>query len=167
MKHPALLLLLVVLASAAIAVYGGFYLWANISKPPEVRVSGVEYNVTEKISILGAEVPTKISLLIHLEVYNPNIISITITNASYQAYLNSMPVGEGTIKGPVEITAKANTTTTSEVQISSIRVIAGILETADTGTLKAKINGTVYVNMPIIGPKPLQLNHEAEILKIN
>lgn len=165
MKPPVLLFFLAVFA--AITVYCGFYLWANISKQPEVSVTGVGYNVTEKITVLGAEVPTKISLQIHLEVYNPNIISITITNASYEVYLNSMPVGEGTLKGPVEIPAKSKTTTTSEIEISSLQAAAGLLKTADTGTLKAKINGTVYISMPIIGPKPVQIDQETEILKIN
>ncbi|MFH1126017.1 MAG: LEA type 2 family protein [Candidatus Altiarchaeota archaeon] len=165
MKPVFLLFLLLIFT--AIALYLGIYLWTNISKQPEVSVSGVEYRVAEKISILGAEVPTKIALLVHLEVYNPNIISITVTDASYQVYLNSMPVGEGTVTGPVEIQAKAKTTTTSEVKISSLQAVAGMLETADTGTLKAKINGTINIKIPIIGTRPVYLNQETEILKIN
>ena len=154
------LLVAVIIFSAA-----GILLWNNISKTPQVSVSSVDYRIDDKITLFGVEVPTKVTLLPTIRVSNPNIIPVTISGANYQLYLNGVPVGNGTLSEPVELKARANTTFTSEVGISRIQAVKGVIEAYKTKTIKAKIDGIVYVQIPLIGSVPIPLSQEVEVLK--
>jgi len=145
---------------------GGFILWQNVTQKPEVKVTGIDYRIEDKISVLGVEIPTNITLITELEVYNPNIIPLTITDAKYQVYLNDVPLGNGSLKKPVEIQPKSKGKATAEASISSLSGIRGALGSIQIGTMKAGISGEVYLKLPVVGVRAFPIKEEKEI-KIN
>jgi len=156
------------LALAAIALVivialAGVWVWDNISKPPEVSVAGVDYRIDEKTSIFVVEIPTKVTLLLNVSIYNPNIIPITVTGADYRLYVNNVSVGNGSIKEPFVLEARSTTTVVPEISLSGMDALASFVDVFTTGKAKARVEGTVYVDIPLIGPQPITISQEKSL----
>ena len=122
-----------------IILFAGMWVWNNVSKPPEVSVAGVDYRVDDKTSIFGVEIPTKVTLLLNVSIYNPNIIPITVTGADYRLYVNNVSVGNGSIKKPFVLEARSTTTVVPEISLSGMDALASLVDVFTTVNAKARV----------------------------
>ena len=152
--------LLALLLMAAFAA--SLYVWQGVTRVPQFQVKTVAYNVTDRITVLGVDVPTNVKLIVELEAYNPNILSLRVVGGSYGVFLNDVRVGEGSVPA-VEIPSGGRKTMDTEVTLSTASGIAGIMGAIQKGEMKARIDGEAYVELPVIGVKKLKFEKEANV----
>jgi LEA14-like dessication related protein len=155
----------IVAAVVALAVLtaAGVYVWRNITKQPEVEVTGFTYNVTDEVTVLGVSIPTEVSVLMELEIQNPNIIPIMLSGGTYTVELNNISVGEGTIPA-FKVPAGSKRKIDSEVRFSAVSSLKAVLNAVKEGSLAGRVSGEVYVNIPVLGRITIPFTEERDII---
>jgi len=154
----AVLLLLIVVSG------GGYYVWEGVTREPEVEVAGVDYEVVDSVSLFGVVVPTNVSVIVGVEVYNPNIISFTLQGGSYDVFVNDVKVGEGVLPEGVEVPADGIESFESEIQLDAVSGVKGLIEALGSGMLTAKVDGNAYVEVPLLGVREIRFSQERELV---
>ncbi|MBD3387343.1 MAG: hypothetical protein GF416_00150 [Candidatus Altiarchaeales archaeon] len=154
-------------AAVALAVLlvsaGGYYVYVNSTQQPTVTLKEIEYAGSESVNVLGVDVPKQLKFNVSLDVENPNMLSLKVTGAYYQLYLNDEPVGEGSIKGPVEVPARSGKELTSEVDISVLSGAKGLLEYLQGREIALTARGSATVELPLVGVQTIPFEERQNI----
>lgn len=157
--RTVILLFIVFLAMAAGM---GAYLWDGVTGEPEIDVVGVGYRVDEKITVLGIDVPKSVTFLVDLEAYNPNILAVKVLGGEYTVFVGDVEVGQGSIP-EVEIPADSRIPVETEVKVSALEGLKGVMGSLKEGTLTVKVVGEAEVGVPILGTQKLSFTKEKSI----
>jgi LEA14-like dessication related protein len=154
------------LALTLVFAAAAYYVYEGVTMEPEVTVTGVSYRVDDSVSILGFEVPTALTFLVGLKVYNPNIISFTVEDVSYKVYVNDVAVGDGSIPEAVTVESKSRKSFTSEVDVSAAGALASLIDILSTGEASARVEGHADVKLPLVGVRRITFSQQHDVFKV-
>ena len=133
-------------------------------KQPEVLLKSVSVKGFESINLLIVEIPTEVIFSVVLEVYNPNFLGATVTDVEYDLYVNDVYVGKGSLPRAVTIPANGKTNVETEVSVSVSSSIQALVTTIQQGSATAKVNGNVYIGVPIRGSISVPFSEEQRLV---
>lgn len=99
-----------------------------------------------------------------LDVYNPNFLGATVTDVEYDLYVNDVYVGKGSLPRSVTIPANGKTNVETEVSVSVPSTIQALITTIQQRGATAKINGNVYISVPILGSISVPFSEEQKLV---
>lgn len=133
-------------------------------KQPEVSLKSVSVKEVENIDLLIVEIPTEVIFSVALDVYNPNFLGATVTDVEYDLYVNDVYVGKGFLPRSVTIPANGKTNVETEVSVSVPSTIQALITTIQQRGATAKVNGKVYISVPILGSISVPFSEEQKLV---
>ncbi|MFH1403476.1 MAG: LEA type 2 family protein [Candidatus Altiarchaeota archaeon] len=159
-------IILAVVTASLIAITAGFILWPKVSQPPEVRFSSARIGDVETVSLLGFEVPKSVEIAVELEVYNPNMISITVKGAEYGVSVNNAQVGKGSLSKPIVIPPGESVSIETVVVITAESGLKGIIGVIQKKSFTVRVQGEVEVEVPLIGSMRIPVDAKQDIASL-
>jgi|GEM_PF-3444076 len=147
-----------------ILILGGGLFVVTSLKQPEVSLKSLSVKGFESVNLLIVEIPTEVIFSVVLEVYNPNFLGATVTDVEYDLYVNDVYVGKGSLPRSVTIPANGKTNVETEVSVSISSSIQALIATIQQGSATAKVNGNVYIGVPIRGSISVPFSEEQRLV---